>query len=77
MNTARMDKLNLGCWRNSWEAADSTIIRKQKWLFISGCKHISPFSTKQEFLKLVTRQEKCISVLGDLCCKINGAISFH
>jgi hypothetical protein len=56
MNAARMDKLILGCWRNCWEAAYSTM-RKQKWLLmaVNGCKQNSPFSTKQEFLKLVTR----------------------
>jgi len=69
MNAARMDKLILGSWRSSWNAADSTIMRKQKWLFVNGCKHKSPISTKQEFFKLVTRREKCISVLGDYAAK--------
>jgi hypothetical protein len=58
-----MDKLILGCWRNSWEAANSTIMRKQKWLFGNGRKQKSPFSTKQEFLKLVTRWEKCMEIM--------------
>jgi len=69
MNVARMDKLILGCWGNSWEAADSTIMRKQKWLFVNGCKQKSPFSTMQEFFKLVTRWGKCISVLVDWAAK--------
>jgi len=69
MNAARKEKLILCCWRISWDVADSTIMRKQIWLFVNGCKHKSPISTKQEFFKLVSRWEKCISVLGDYATK--------
>jgi len=69
MNAARMDKLIFGSGRSSWDVADSTIMRKQKWLLVKGCKHKRPISTKQGFFKLVTRWEKCISVFGDYGAK--------
>jgi hypothetical protein len=60
-----MSAAEVGCWSNTWQSADSTIMKKWKWLFVIGCKHKSPISTKKEFFKLVTRWNKCIIVLGD------------
>jgi hypothetical protein len=50
-----MNAVRVGSWSNTWKVADSTVMRKWKWLFVIGCKHKSPISTKKEFSKLVTR----------------------
>jgi len=41
----------LGCWSNTSDVADSTIMRKWKWLFVSGCGCKSLNYTVMEFLR--------------------------
>ena len=51
----------LGHQSNTWEVADSTIMRKWKWMVVDGGKCNSPDSTMIGYVNVV-----CFSVLGDM-----------
>jgi hypothetical protein len=49
----------------AWKVADTTKIRKWKWLFVDGCEYNSPIYSVTEFFKFVPKWGKCINALGD------------
>ena len=53
----------LGCWNNTWEIANATIMRKWKWLLVNGCECKSLISTVTEFLK---SWNKCFVMLSSM-----------
>jgi hypothetical protein len=51
--------------KKAWKITDSTLMSKQKWLFVIGFEYNSPISKATEFLDSCQKWKKCINVLGN------------
>ena len=63
--------LTLDHWRNTWEVASCTIMRKQKLLFMSGCECNSLMSLVIEFFNAF-QDRKNVSMCSGIMLKNNG-----